>query len=1095
MIDSSLIKILSALFNLAGPLKGRKRLASILIFVVLIAFIFFSQTVTFDNLFQYAFLDANHAFWLFLIVIILLFVLVMALLTPDLLYSTTKEFRMTVHVFRPGNCTDHIAGAEVRVHKTGPALLPQTTNTAGIAEFRFIIADEGKEAAFCAWQNGQHSDEFSASLKDALQVEIPWDIKPILPTTVVIDEIAESRPLPQAFDELLKNIKQENTVTTLSSDTMIDILKHSPVNLTEHRLSRIAEWSQPKYQLDRRFVELTVLIDQGEKAEGERFIEQPKSPRFDDLRKVLEYLPQQQALVVLGEPGCGKSTLLRRLQLDDCLHLLRAGDEQRYSFFVSLNSYHADPGKALPLPKDWLAERWISSCPKLPSLTKLTSNGQMLLLLDGLNEMPHADANDYAEKVALLQQFLTDTVAKHPDNRVVFSCRTLNYSASLSTDALPVPQIQVQRMIDKQVQQFLAAYLPEHAELTWGELKIKPLLLDLLRTPYYLKLLTEQVQEGGKLPQGRAGLFTGFVRKTLHQQVFVRHNPLLIPDSLLDQRDHTKLASNAWLSAFDLPQRGLLISELSKLAFSMQKNSPGTDSKQVSINYDDAYQKLPGAYARSILEAGSDLSILDEDISRDEIKFFHQLLQEYFAARCLAKNPNPLLVKVEWLANSVSPTLAETVQALADGDPLPPLPATGWEESMVLAVAMTAAPQQLIRQLMEENLPLAVRCFINPEVKPDETLKSDLQQALIKRTQNPDADLRARIAAGEALGRLGDPRFKLCKGLHGDFLFPPLVNVPAGDYPIGDDNASYDDEKPAHSVTLAAFQIGKFPVTNAEYKLFLDAKGYENPNWWDTTAAKAWLKGEGSNEGRKQATREFWQVLQSWSEERIQEMVPYRWTTQQAENYLWMKNLSREELETKLTEQFPDGVFYRQPEYWEDTRFNNQQQPVVGITWFEARAYCKWLAAQSGKPFRLPSEVEREAATRGLAGRVYAYPGEYNATLCNTFETHVRRTTPIGVFPGGETPEGAWDLSGNVWNWTSTIFDQELFPYRYNSKDGRENPEAEGYRTLRGGSWDGSADLARGSCRLRYFPGNRINDGGFRVACTYLKADSDLLKS
>ena len=61
----------------------------------------------------------------------------------------------------------------------------------------------------------------------------------------------------------------------------------------------------------------------------------------------------------------------------------------------------------------------------------------MLFLLDGLNEMLHADDADYSEKVALWQQFLLNTIAKHPDNRVIFSCQTLNSSASLSTDSLP----------------------------------------------------------------------------------------------------------------------------------------------------------------------------------------------------------------------------------------------------------------------------------------------------------------------------------------------------------------------------------------------------------------------------------------------------------------------------------------------------------------------------------------------------------------------------------------------------------------------------------------------------------------------------------
>jgi formylglycine-generating enzyme required for sulfatase activity len=111
-----------------------------------------------------------------------------------------------------------------------------------------------------------------------------------------------------------------------------------------------------------------------------------------------------------------------------------------------------------------------------------------------------------------------------------------------------------------------------------------------------------------------------------------------------------------------------------------------------------------------------------------------------------------------------------------------------------------------------------------------------------------------------------------------------------------------------------------------------------------------------------------------------------------------------------------------QPAFWKDNAFNNPAQPVVGICWFEARAYCAWLSAQTGKHFRLPTEAEWEAAARGQQGRRYAFGDDFDASRCNTFETHSRRTTPTGVFPGGVTPEGVVDLTGNVWEWASSQY-------------------------------------------------------------------------
>src|SRR5215813_11479730 len=146
-------------------------------------------------------------------------------------------------------------------------------------------------------------------------------------------------------------------------------------------------------------------------------------------------------------------------------------------------------------------------------------------------------------------------------------------------------------------------------------------------------------------------------------------------------------------------------------------------------------------------------------MSQYEIVFFHQLLQEYFAARRLAREPKPEMIHVEWSSEKVSPTLTETIADLADGDPLPSLPQTGWEETTLTAAPMARDPQSFIRDLIPHNLPLAARCAASPELKIDDKLRREIQQALIGRTQDIKADLRARIAAGEALGEIGDPRF------------------------------------------------------------------------------------------------------------------------------------------------------------------------------------------------------------------------------------------------------------------------------------------------------------------------------------------------
>jgi formylglycine-generating enzyme required for sulfatase activity len=474
--------------------------------------------------------------------------------------------------------------------------------------------------------------------------------------------------------------------------------------------------------------------------------------------------------------------------------------------------------------------------------------------------------------------------------------------------------------------------------------------------------------------------------------------------------------------------------------------------------------------------------VLDEYVGQEQIAFFHQLLQEYFAARQLAREPKPALVHVEWEAANVSPALAETLGKLADGDPLPPLPQTGWEETAVTAAPMAGDTAAFIRALVTHNLPLAARCAASPEATVGAELKREIQAALIDRSQDQRADLRARIAAGEALGTLGDPRFERRAGPHGDYLLPPLVAIPGGTYPMGDDKSDFDREKPACKVKLAPFRIGQFPVTNAEYAKFIEAGGYEDEQWWDTEESQAWLRGEGSTEGVKQQWREDRKTVQGWTEDYIRDLVKQnRCTSEQAGNWITWRNWTDERFEQALDETYPAGKLYRQPEYWDDTRFDNPAHPVVGITWFEARAYCNWLTANVAGDviYRLPTEAEFEAAARGPKGRMFPYGKAFDSAKCNTFESHIRRTTPAGIFDNA-TPEGVFDLSGNAYTWTLSIYDQQKFPYPYRSDDGREDVHQTGVkRVLRGGSWFVNHHLARSAFRDLDLPADR----DFVISC------------
>jgi formylglycine-generating enzyme required for sulfatase activity len=486
---------------------------------------------------------------------------------------------------------------------------------------------------------------------------------------------------------------------------------------------------------------------------------------------------------------------------------------------------------------------------------------------------------------------------------------------------------------------------------------------------------------------------------------------------------------------------------------------------------------------------------LEEDAATDEVLYRHQLLQEYFAGRTLAKGPEPERVRAAWRATDIQPGLRELLEELPPAEELPALPQTGWEETTLLAVAMANEPERYLRALMQTNLVLAGRAAGLPAVRARLTdgLLDELRWALVERSRDSETDLRARIAAGLALGQLGDPRFERRTGPHGEYRLPPMVDIPGGEYPIGDDDPIEDigitwtDHMPRHTLQMPPFAIGRFPVTNAEWGCFMAAGGYEDERWWDTPDALAWQRGEGTAGGVNASVR--WQLAHFRAHPEVLEglYTSGQWPEEIYERYGRRLAMTDAELAAHLTEMYPGGKL-REPSFWHDERFNNPAQPAVGVCWYEARAYCAWLAAQTGASFRLPTELEWEAAARGQDARRYAWGQAFDALAGNTVETRLKRTSPVGVFVEGDTAEGASDLSGNVIEWTGSLWgrDPEKAAYRhpYDGADGREEVGAgpDVQRVLRGGAYYDTRDSARAANRDGSEPDYRGNDNGFRLA-------------
>ncbi len=217
---------------------------------------------------------------------------------------------------------------------------------------------------------------------------------------------------------------------------------------------------------------------------------------------------------------------------------------------------------------------------------------------------------------------------------------------------------------------------------------------------------------------------------------------------------------------------------------------------------------------------------------------------------------------------------------------------------------------------------------------------------------------------------------------------------------------------------IKPFEIGKHPVTNGWFAEFIASGGYDNWDLW-TPQGRKWLE------------------------------------------------------ETNV----------KQPRYWNDRKWTCPNAPVVGVCWYEADAFCRWLTRKrnDGWTYRLPSETEWEAAAAGFEGRKYPW-GSWEKGRCNSRESTIGKTSSMGVFQNGETPEGVADMAGNVWEWTCSdhVFEKKLADFTLE----KDWEKAKRLPVLRGGSWYFDRDNVRCADRFGFIPAINLDNVGFRCSRT-----------
>ena len=181
-----------------------------------------------------------------------------------------------------------------------------------------------------------------------------------------------------------------------------------------------------------------------------------------------------------------------------------------------------------------------------------------------------------------------------------------------------------------------------------------------------------------------------------------------------------------------------------------------------------------------------------------------------------------------------------------------------------------------------------------------------------------------------------------------------------------------------------------------------------------------------------------------------------------------------------------DNASFLPPPFWSDPAFNNPEQPVVGVTWYEAVRYCEWLSVSTGRTFRLPTEAESERAARGDnddAGALFPWGDAPPQSLPSYADRCAGywKAGPEPVARAESNAYGLYNMCDNVHEWCSDWYAPDY--YAVSPERNPRGPETGERRASRGGSWRHHIKMSRCAARSSILPEFKYADYGFRVAC------------
>jgi formylglycine-generating enzyme required for sulfatase activity/energy-coupling factor transporter ATP-binding protein EcfA2 len=741
--------------------------------------------------------------------------------------------------------------------------------------------------------------------------------------------------------------------------------------------------------------------------------------------RIEEVLGKESRVVVLGDPGSGKSTLLKYIALR-----LASEANAPLPILMPLNAYarFLNSGEELNL-QAYLPRYFASQAQGISNLEPLFEsailNGQAVILLDGLDEIQ----KDRSHLVQKIEIFAGEAASR--GNKLVVTSRIVGYNETRLASQwshhtlLDFSPQDIENFASRWCLAFEKSALgdtPEARSLAEKErrallaaVETNPGVARLASNPLLLTILALIKRQGVSLPNRRVKLYDLYLETLISSWNKARALDRYPVGPDIDSGEILQVLGPLalWLretnpTAGVVPEDALL-RELSRIYASPEWGFPlGQARKQAHDFLKSVHQ-----YSNLLVERGY-----------EQYGFLHLTLEEMLAAYGI------------YLRGQLD--LKHSLSLIQKH-----LTKPGWRETILLAVGLWGLAKnqprvaaEVVRGMLKmecaaadacQNVLLAGACLEDVgETGLGRPATNEILQALQDAALNRSLPPPTQRDAGFILGRLAGGSPDMLRRIRPDL----------------DDFVSIEAEKP--------FAIAKYPLTNLQYRRFIEDGGYENKDWW---SADGWSWRVGT------------------------------WDTRAPQEYQsWLSNRPPEKR--------------NEPFLWRDSRWNNPLAPVVGVSWFEAEAYCIWYSAQPGKHLvRLPAEQEWELAAGGKPQREYAWGNDFNRNKLNCAEFWADEQdlsqlnqwkkwyesesfqsasiTMVGQFPGGATPEKVYDLSGNVWEWTASWFDAEQI-----------------YRVVRGGSWNSGGWNARCAFRSGFVPGLFNITVGFRLVSPGIFLDS-----